>query len=201
MKILILDYIDKIGKKGVEILNIDLMSKFWKLRYRDGLKFIDLSFRRFSETHSAQSSEKLFSRAPNRPSSSSLRRRFHPFLGWEVERGIALESVWTPVSWLSPPPPSTPVAAVDKRRATRDIWIPAMRYNASVVHPPRKRVRFRMSESRDAADTEMLSANAPIWPGNGRFSDRDSSDTIAVPRLAGAVSETSISSEILDIIL
>jgi len=76
-----------------------------------------------------------------------------------------------------------------------------MRYNASVVHPPRKRVRFRMSESRDAADTEMLSANAPIWPGNGRFSDRDSSDTIAVPRLAGAVSETSISSEILDIIL
>lgn len=42
-----------------------------------------------------------------------------------------------------------------------------MHYNASVVHPPRERERFRMNESRDAADTEMLSANAPVWPGNG----------------------------------
>lgn len=42
-----------------------------------------------------------------------------------------------------------------------------MHYNASVVHPPRERERFRMSESRDAADTGMLSANVPVWPGNG----------------------------------
>lgn len=58
----------------------------------------------------------IFPRAPNRPSSLSLRRRFHPLLGkdgrGEGERGIALESVWTPASWPSPPlpPPSTPVA-------------------------------------------------------------------------------------------
>jgi len=68
-----------------------------------------------------------------------------------------------------PPPPSI-------RDAPREIsGFPAMRYNASVVHPPRERVRFRMNESRDAADTEMLSANASVWLGNGRFSDRDSS--------------------------
>ncbi|TGZ49420.1 hypothetical protein DBV15_09778 [Temnothorax longispinosus] len=110
-------------------------------------------------------------------------------LGRAGERGIALESVWTPASWPSPPPPppSTPVAVVDKRRATKDIWIPAMRYNASVVRPPRERERFRMSESRDAADTEMLSANAPVWPGNGgsptgilRRPSRFSSETLDI---------------------
>lgn len=153
----------------------------------------------FLRTHSARSSEKLFfPRAPNRPSSLSLRRRFHPLLSEgraRGGRGIALESVWTPASWSSPPPPPpTPVAVVDKRRATRDIWIPAMHYNAPVVHPPRERERFRMSESRDAADTEMLSAKRAGLPGERGFSDRGTPRRAAprtVPRLAGAVSETS----------
>lgn len=63
-----------------------------------------------------------------------------------------------------------------------------MRYNASVVRPPRERERFRMSEARDAADTEMLSANAPVWPGGsptGTFYGGPS----AAPRLARAVAE------------
>jgi len=122
-----------------------------------------------------------------------LQRRFHPLLGRVGKRGIALESVWTPASW-----PSTPVAVVDKRRATKDIWIPAMHYNASVVHPPRERERFRMNESRDAADTEMLSANAPVWPGNGGSPIGDSSAAPAILRLAGAVSERR-SAQTLDI--
>ncbi|KAL0123882.1 hypothetical protein PUN28_006015 [Cardiocondyla obscurior] len=63
-------------------------------------------------------------------------------------RGITLESVWTPGSW-----PSPPSSIRDAPR--RDIWIPAMGYNASVVHLPRERERFRMSGSRDVPDTEM----------------------------------------------
>lgn len=158
----------KLKNKNENIVLIYLF-KFWEFWW---VRFIDLSFRRgrFSRMHPLDLTKSFFSpsrligrqayRCTLEVSSSRMR---------EEEGDHSRECLDACELAVASPPPSI-------RDAPREIsGSPAMRYNASVVRPLRKRARFRMNESQDAADTEMLSANASVWPGNGRFSNRDSS--------------------------